>query len=92
MILLLGGTGYIGQAFKKELDRRKRPFISLSRREVDYTRFDLLLEFLKGKKPEFVVNAAGYTGKPNVDACESAKKLKISSIPKIPFHLSSKLP
>ncbi len=73
MILLLGGTGYIGQAFKKELDRRKRPFISLSRREVDYTRFDLLLEFLKGKKPEFVVNAAGYTGKPNVDACESAK-------------------
>lgn len=73
MILLLGGTGYIGQAFKKELERRKRPFISLSRREVDYTRFDLLLEFLKGKKPEFVVNAAGYTGKPNVDACESAK-------------------
>jgi dTDP-4-dehydrorhamnose reductase len=73
MILLLGGTGYIGQAFKKELERRKRPFISLSRREVDYTRFDLLLKFLKGKKPEFVVNAAGYTGKPNVDACEGAK-------------------
>jgi dTDP-4-dehydrorhamnose reductase len=73
MILLLGGTGYIGQAFKSELERRKRPFISLSRREVDYTRFDSLLDFLKGKRPEFVVNAAGYTGKPNVDACESAK-------------------
>jgi len=40
---------------------------------MDYTRFDSLLEFLKSKKPEFVVNAAGYTGKPNVDACEIAK-------------------
>ena len=73
MILLLGGTGYIGQAFKSELERRQRPFISLSRRELDYARFDLLLDFLKSKKPEFVVNAAGYTGKPNVDACETTR-------------------
>ena len=73
MILLLGGTGYIGQAFAAELQRRKQPFLSLSRREVDYTRFDMLLGFLKSRKPEFVVNAAGYTGKPNVDACEVAK-------------------
>jgi len=72
MILLLGGTGYIGQAFKSELERRQRPFVSLSRRELDYTRFDRLLAFLKSNKPEFVVNAAGYTGKPNVDACEVA--------------------
>ena len=40
---------------------------------MDYTRFDALLEFLKTKKPAFVVNAAGYTGKPNVDACELHK-------------------
>ena len=73
MILLLGGTGYIGQAFKGELERRQRPFLSLSRRELDYTRFDLLLEFLKGRKPQFIINAAGYTGKPNVDACEVAR-------------------
>lgn len=73
MILLLGGTGYIGQAFAAELERRKRPFVCLSRRELDYTRFELLLDYLKTKRPEFVVNAAGYTGKPNVDACEVAK-------------------
>lgn len=73
MILLLGGTGYIGQSFATELQRRNKPFVSLSRSELDYTRFDLLLEFLKSRKPEFVVNAAGYTGKPNVDACEVAK-------------------
>ena len=73
MILLLGGTGYIGLAFKKELERRQRPFITISRSEVDYTRFNQLWALLKAKKPEFVVNAAGYTGKPNVDACEIAR-------------------
>jgi dTDP-4-dehydrorhamnose reductase len=73
MILLLGGTGYIGQAFAAELGRRGRKFVTLSRRELDYTRFDLFLGYLKSRQPEFVVNAAGYTGKPNVDACEVAK-------------------
>ena len=70
MILLLGGTGYIGEAFVRELKQRGQDFISLSRMQVDYTRFDVLLNFLRERKPEFVVNAAGYTGKPNVDACE----------------------
>jgi UDP-glucose 4,6-dehydratase len=73
MILLLGATGYIGQEFARELTRRKVNFIPLSRKQVDYTRFDALLKFLQAKKPAFVVNAAGYTGKPNVDACELHK-------------------
>jgi dTDP-4-dehydrorhamnose reductase len=73
MILLLGASGYIGKAFSRELTRRKTDFVSLSRQQVDYTHFDVLLEFLKTKKPAFVVNAAGYTGKPNVDACELHK-------------------
>src|SRR5450432_2638299 len=73
MILLLGATGYIGEAFAKELQRRKTDFVPLSRKQIDYTRFDALLDFLKTKKPAFVVNAAGYTGKPNVDACELHK-------------------
>jgi dTDP-4-dehydrorhamnose reductase len=73
MILLLGASGYIGQAFARELQRRQRPFQPLSRKEVDYTRFDVLLRYLQQHKPEFLVNAAGYTGKPNVDACETAK-------------------
>ena len=73
MILLLGATGYIGEAFAQELQRRKKDFIPLSRHQVDYSRFDLLVEFLKAKKPSFVLNSAGYTGKPNVDACELDK-------------------
>ncbi len=73
MILLLGASGYIGTAFAEELQRRKRDFVSVSRGRLDYSRFDVLIEFLTSKKPEFVINAAGYTGKPNVDACENAK-------------------
>lgn len=73
MILLLGATGYIGEAFAKELQRRKKEFVTLSRKQTDYTHFEPLLEFFKSKKPEFVINSAGYTGKPNVDACEEAK-------------------
>jgi dTDP-4-dehydrorhamnose reductase len=73
MLLLLGATGYIGQAFQTELSRRGERFVALSRAQVDYTRFTPLYEYLKSNRPSFVINAAGYTGKPNVDACESAK-------------------
>jgi dTDP-4-dehydrorhamnose reductase len=73
MILLLGASGYIGEAFATELQRRKKEFIPLSRKQVVYTRFDLLLEFLRAKKPAFLINCAGFTGKPNVDACELDK-------------------
>jgi len=73
MILLLGASGYIGEAFALELKRRKKEFITLSRAQVDYSRFDVLLAFLQSKQPAFVINAAGYTGKPNVDACELDK-------------------
>ncbi|MBI2948475.1 MAG: sugar nucleotide-binding protein [Verrucomicrobia bacterium] len=73
MIILLGATGYIGQAFVRGLKERGTSFIGLSRKEVDYTRFEPLLNFLKTQKPIFLINAAGYSGKPNVDACETAR-------------------
>jgi dTDP-4-dehydrorhamnose reductase len=73
MILLLGSTGYIGQAFQHALKKRGTNFRTISRSEVDYTQFVPLLNFLKESRPSFIINAAGYTGKPNVDACETAK-------------------
>jgi 3,5-epimerase/4-reductase len=73
MILLLGATGYIGAAFARELARRGLEFKALSRREVDCTHFGALLEALKALRPALVINAAGFTGKPNVDACETQR-------------------
>jgi dTDP-4-dehydrorhamnose reductase len=73
MILLLGASGYVGQAFAVELERRGWPFVALSRKEADYARFKTLHEFLRKRRPSFLINAAGYTGRPNVDACETAR-------------------
>ncbi len=70
MILLLGGSGYVGQAYQRLFARKGIPFRNLARRDLDYTRPEVLTPFLRELRPEFVVNAAGYTGKPNVDACE----------------------
>lgn len=73
MIVLLGASGYIGQAFTAELSRRQMPFLPLSRAKLDYTKFGALLNFLKSEKPALIINAAGHTGRPNVDACEEQK-------------------
>src|SRR5437016_5631412 len=73
MIVLLGASGYIGEAFAHELRQRGWPFLSLARSQLDYTRFELLRDCLRSVKPGLLINAAGHSGKPNVDACETEK-------------------
>jgi dTDP-4-dehydrorhamnose reductase len=70
MILLLGATGYIGQAFARELRRRGEAFIPLSRSAFDYSNFDLLFDYVRKIEPEFVINAVGYAGNPTDAASE----------------------
>jgi len=72
-ILLLGGSGYVGTAFQSYLRGRRIAFRNVSRREVDYTDRETLVGLLRDERPDFLINAAGYTGKPNVDACEADK-------------------
>jgi dTDP-4-dehydrorhamnose reductase len=73
MIYLLGGSGYVGQAYQAMLTQKGIPFRNLRRADVDYTNAAVLAAELKRDKPEFLINSAGYTGKPNVDACEVHK-------------------
>ncbi len=73
MIYLLGGSGYVGHAYQALLTRKGIPFRNLRRAEVNYADRATLTELLRREKPEFLINAAGYTGKPNVDACELHK-------------------
>lgn len=70
MILLLGGNGYVGSAIQKNLTGRGLPFIVVSRTSTDYSSPAVLVKTLRELRPVFLINAAGYTGKPNVDACE----------------------
>ena len=73
MVYLLGGSGYVGQAYQALLTQKGIPFRNLRRAEVDYTDVGTLAAALKQDRPQFLINAAGYTGKPNVDACEDDK-------------------
>jgi len=70
MIIILGGSGYVGSAFIKLFTQRGVAYRSLSRRDVDYYNPVTLAKLLVTEKCDFLVNAGGYTGKPNVDACE----------------------
>jgi len=73
MIYLLGGSGYVGHAYQALLSRKGIAYKILRRSEIDYANGAVLGEALKRDRPEFLINAAGYTGKPNVDACELHK-------------------
>ncbi len=70
MIFLLGASGYVGGAFQRELARRGLPYRAISRAGLDYTRFHVLADALKSHRPRLVIHCGGFTGKPNVDACE----------------------
>jgi UDP-glucose 4,6-dehydratase len=72
MILLFGSNGYIGSEFEKQLSKRNIAFIAWE--GARKTSFDQLHTLFKFKKINYIINAAGYTGKPNVDACESNKQ------------------
>jgi len=73
MILLLGATGYVGQAFKRHLCGLQVPVSEVSAREVITEGKEELRAKLRQIRPVFLINAAGFTGKPNVDACEQMK-------------------
>ena len=88
MILLLGATGYLGRAFAAELRKRGLPFTPLTRRAVDYTRFDTIFNYVRQSKPDFIINAAGYPGSPNVDACEAARAETVQANTLLPQTLA----
>ena len=73
MIWILGASGYIGQAFIAGAKCRKIQALPVCRKTLDYTDFRTLLGALRREKPDLVINAAGFTGKPNVDACENQR-------------------
>ena len=88
MIYLLGGSGYVGQAYQQLLAQKGIPFRNLRRAELDYTDPVKLTAALKADKPAFLINAAGYTGKPNVDACELDKANCLFGNAVLPGHIA----
>ncbi len=72
MILLIG-SGYVGSMFGACMEQAGMTYEVWPRQDLDYTGLPELTKYLKDRRPEFLINCAGYTGKPNVDACEQHK-------------------
>jgi len=73
MYIILGSTGYLASSFTRHFVAKGINPVCLSRNDLNYFDAALLRDFLKSRKSAFLINAAGFTGKPNVDACELAK-------------------
>jgi UDP-glucose 4,6-dehydratase len=88
MIVVLGASGYVGQAFMRALERKSVDCLPVSRNLCDYTDFAMLLSFLREVRPSFLINAAGFVGKPNVDACEAAQSETLQGNVLLPLTVS----
>lgn len=73
MIALLGSTGYVGSAYVRYFQQLGIPYVCLDDYRISYGDAMSLARKIKGFNATFLINAAGYTGKPNVDACEDQK-------------------
>lgn len=75
--LLLGKTGFVAEHFIGLLDCNCYNYKAISRRDLDYTNHSVLKRYTRDHNIDVVINCAGYTGRPNVDACESNKEQTI---------------
>ena len=73
-IAILGSTGYVGSHFLRLLKEQGVETLTPTRQDIDFNNIFQLSEYLFDNKVTFLVNCIGYTGKPNVDACEYNKE------------------
>ncbi len=71
MIAFIGSSGYVGSRFQALFAAEQIRWTPISRSETTDT--GRLESVLREVGADFVINCAGYTGRPNVDACELHK-------------------
>ena len=90
MNILILGKGYIGFYLNNYLSRMPDTNVTwLSKSIVDYTNpADLYKYFASTSKPDWIINASGYTGRPNVEACELDKENCLKYNVLVPLQLT----
>ena len=73
MKILILGRGYLGTQLYLYLKGIMSVTI-LSKTDLDYTDPGVLSHFIFSERFKVVINASGYTGKPNIDAAEDDKE------------------
>lgn len=71
------GKGFVGTHLSRYFKRNNIDHKIFSQADLDYTDPTILKDFLdtNDKDIKWVINCSGYTGVPNVDACEDNKEL-----------------
>lgn len=70
-IALLGASGFIGTEFSTQIAERHAELLTVGRRDCNIYDVRQLVQHLRQLSPDALINCAGYTGQPNVDACEN---------------------
>ena len=73
MKILILGKGFIGNHLNSFLQKNNFNIVHVSHNELNYHDSAILSNYLDKNSFDFVVNCAGYTGRPNVDGCEDHK-------------------
>ena len=73
MIVLLGASGYVGSAIAERLRQLGTEVFAPAHRDLELTSKDAVAAWFADKNPEFVINAVGFTGRPNIDGTEIEK-------------------
>lgn len=66
-ILLFGSTGFIGSQLKEALNEKG---YEVAHPRIEIRNLDEVKKTIDKENPDYIINATGITGKPNVDWCE----------------------
>lgn len=88
MNTLILGKGYIGNYLKTQLSVPTLSTIHISKKDLDYTNPYVLEKFIAKKEFKWIINCTGYTGVPNVDACEDNKEVCYYYNVTVPLYLT----
>lgn len=86
-ILILGG-GYIGNYISSH-ENSSHEIMVLRKSDLDYSNPAVLTPFLKGSKIDWIINCSGYTGSPNIEACEDNKEACYHYNVTVPLYITT---
>lgn len=91
MIVLLGGNGYVGAAIRRRLHAAGVESLAPGRGELDASSKDAVAAWFRGRRVDGVINAIGFTGRPNIDGTERERARTISENVIVPAVLAEVL-
>jgi len=74
MDILILGNGFLGARIADALVESNHDVTLFSKSIIDYTQSETLIDYMRYSNFGLAINASGYTGRPNIDACEDDKE------------------